>query len=53
VPILLLGSAYWRRIINFEALVEEGAIDEEDLKLFEFVDSAEEAWQLIKTYYDL
>ncbi len=53
VPILLLGSAYWRRIINFEALVEEGAIDEEDLKLFDYVDSAEEAWQMIKKYYNL
>ncbi len=53
VPILLLGSAYWRRIINFEAMVEEGMIDEKDLGLFRFVDTAVEAWQVIKKYYDL
>lgn len=53
VPVLLLGSEYWRRVINFDALVEEGAVDEADLKLFKYVDSAEEAWQIIKTYYDL
>ena len=53
VPIILLGSEYWQRIINFEAMVEEGVIDEEDLALFQFVDSAEEAWKLIKKYYNL
>ena len=53
VPILLLGKAYWRRVINFEELVNEGTIGEEDLDLFEYVDSAEEAWQVIKTHYDI
>ena len=53
VPIILLGSEYWQRIINFEAMVEEGVIDEEDLALFQFVDSAEEAWKIIKKYYNL
>jgi hypothetical protein len=52
VPVLLMGREYWQRIINFDALVEEGTIDEHDLALFEYVDSAEEAWQVIKTYYD-
>lgn len=52
VPILLLGSEYWQRIINFEAMVEEGVVDEEDLTLFQFVDSAEEAWKVIKKHYN-
>ena len=34
---------YWQRIINFDALVDEGTIDENDLCLFDYVDSAEEA----------
>lgn len=51
VPIVLLGRDYWRRIINFEELVDEGMIDEHDLSLFQFVDTAEEAWQIIRTYY--
>ena len=53
VPILLLGSEYWQRIINFQVMVEEGMIEEKDLALFQFVDSAEEAWQVIKKYYQL
>jgi len=51
VPVLLFGSEYWRRVINFDVLVEEGAIDEDDLQLFEFVDSTEEAWKIIKKHY--
>lgn len=51
LPILLLGKEYWQRVINFEALVDEGMIDEHDLSLFQFVDTAEDAWQIIKTYY--
>lgn len=53
VPILLLGSDYWRRVINFEALVEEGTIDEADLDIFEYVDSAAEAMKSINNFYDL
>lgn len=53
VPIVLLGREYWQRIINFEAMLEEGVIEEEDLALFQFVDTAEEAWVLIKKYYNL
>jgi len=53
VPVLLLGREYWQRIIDFDAMVEEGMIDEEHLALFEFVDSAEEAWRIIKAHYKL
>ena len=44
VPIVLIGRDYWRRLINFEALVEDGMIDSADLSLFSFADTAEEAW---------
>ncbi|MEJ2283771.1 MAG: TIGR00730 family Rossman fold protein [Desulfobacterales bacterium] len=47
IPVLLFGQAFWERIVNFEALVEEGTISPEDLDLFVFVDTAEEAWELI------
>jgi uncharacterized protein (TIGR00730 family) len=43
-PIVLFGKSYWTRIINFEALAEEGAILPSDLALFEFADTAEEGW---------
>ena len=44
VPIVLLGRDYWRRIVNFDALVEDGMVDAADLTLFSFADTAEEAW---------
>jgi uncharacterized protein (TIGR00730 family) len=48
VPIVLFGSAHWKRLINFEVLVEEGAISEQDLQLFSYVDTVEEAWRVIR-----
>ncbi|WP_213741917.1 LOG family protein [Bradyrhizobium sp. dw_411] len=43
-PIVLFGESYWRRIINFGALVEEGMITADDLHLFEFAETAEDGW---------
>jgi len=51
LPIVLLGSKYWQKIINFDLMIEEGVIMQEDLELFEIVDTAEEAWQIINNYY--
>jgi len=51
VPILLFGRDYWERIIDFEAIVDEGTIDIDDLNLFSFVESADEAWAYIKAFY--
>ncbi|MBI1775104.1 MAG: LOG family protein [Proteobacteria bacterium] len=44
LPIVLVGRSYWQRVINFEALLEAGAIDRDELGLVELVDSAEDAW---------
>jgi uncharacterized protein (TIGR00730 family) len=44
-PVVLIGRAHWPRIIGFEALVEEGLIERDDLNLFEIVDEPEEAWE--------
>src|SRR5690606_4487122 len=43
-PIVMFGESYWRRIINFDALVEEGTIAAADLNLFEFAETAEDGW---------
>jgi hypothetical protein len=48
MPILFFGRDYWQRVVNFEALVEEGVISERDLNLFEFVETADEAWERIR-----
>jgi uncharacterized protein (TIGR00730 family) len=44
VPLLLFGEAFWREIINFDALVNAGTIAPEDLDLFRFVETGEQAW---------
>jgi uncharacterized protein (TIGR00730 family) len=53
VPILLFGSDYWKRLINLDVLVEEGAISPDDLELFQYVDDPKVAWQHIVKFYDL
>ncbi|MEE9427798.1 MAG: TIGR00730 family Rossman fold protein [Paracoccaceae bacterium] len=43
IPILLFGEEFWRRIINWDALADAGTISADDLKLFRFVNTAQEA----------
>ena len=47
IPVLLFGRSYWERIINFSALIDEGMISSQDLELFQFVETAEEACRII------
>ena len=51
VPIVLFGHDFWNRVVNFEALVEEGTISPDDLDLFKIVETAEEAWDYICERY--
>jgi uncharacterized protein (TIGR00730 family) len=51
MPILFFGRDYWNRVVNFEAMVEEGVIAERDLDLFEFVETADEAWAKVRSHY--
>ena len=44
IPILLFGREFWNRVVNFEALAEEGVISPRDLELLHFVETADEAW---------
>ena len=53
IPILLFGEDFWNRVINFEALAEEGTINREDLNLFRWCETAEDAWNHITSFYDL
>jgi uncharacterized protein (TIGR00730 family) len=53
VPIILFGSNYWKRLVNMDLMVEEGAITAQDLKLFTYVDEADAAWNVIRTFYSL
>ncbi len=53
MPVLLFGQAFWSKVINFEALVEEGTISPGDLRIFTYVETAEEAWEHIARFDDL
>ncbi len=49
IPIILFGREYWNNIINFEYLADLGLILDEHLNLFEYADTASEAWEIIKS----
>jgi len=49
----MFGREFWTRLINFDWLVETGMISPGDEKLFHFVESAEEAWALLESEYDM
>ena len=53
IPILLFGREFWNRVVNFEALAEEGTIARQDLDLFRWCETAEEAWRHIAGFYHI
>ena len=53
MPILLFGEEFWNRVVNFEELMLEGVISPPDLELFQFVETAEEAWAAICAFYEI
>ena len=50
-PILLFGRVFWEKLISFDHLVDTGMISVGDLKLFHFVETAEEAWAFLADHY--
>jgi len=51
LPIVLFGEKFWKYLIDFDYMVEEGTIDEEDGRLFAYADTAIDAWNYIKSFY--
>ncbi|MGB5871748.1 MAG: TIGR00730 family Rossman fold protein [Albidovulum sp.] len=51
VPFLLFGRSFWDGIINWAALADAGTISDEDLALFQYVETAEEAFAAISDFY--
>jgi uncharacterized protein (TIGR00730 family) len=51
IPVLLFGREFWEKVVNFEALVEEGVIAERDLGIFTYVESAAEGWAVVQKFY--
>jgi len=51
--VIVYGEDYWRRIVNFDALVEAGTISPRDLDLFQFANSPQEAFEYLKAHLEL
>lgn len=50
LPIVLFGTDYWKRLINFEVLIEEGMIAPEDMQLLHFCDDPQDAWEHLRRF---
>ena len=48
ILVVIYGSEYWHRIMNFQAFVDAGTVSPEDLNLFKFVDSPEDAFAFLR-----
>ena len=51
LPILLFGRDYWSRVVNFQAMVDEGVISPHDLDLIHWSEDADEAWEFVSDFY--
>ena len=51
LPVVLIGCAYWKRVVDFDFLMEQGAIESEDGEIFWYAETAQEAWQGILDWY--
>ncbi|GAF92763.1 unnamed protein product, partial [marine sediment metagenome] len=51
IPIVLFGREYWDRIIDFQALADEGTIADEHLELLDYAETPDQAWDIIKRFY--
>lgn len=48
IPIILMGREYWQQVIDFQFMADQGTIDDENLDLFYFAETADEAWHVIR-----
>ena len=48
ILVIIYGSEYWNKIINFQAFVDAGAVSPQDLDLFKIVDNPEEAFEFLR-----
>ncbi len=51
LPVLLFGREFWKKVIDFDFLVDEGVVSPEDLDIFRYVETAEEAAGIVEAYY--
>jgi len=53
IPIILYSREYWESVLNFTKMADEGVIDDDDLDLFSYAESPEEAWKVIADFHGI
>ena len=51
MPVVLVGRAFWEKVLNVQHFVDEGLIAPEDVHLFRYAETADETWRHIVDYY--
>jgi len=52
-PVILVSKSFWMEMVNFKQMIEFGVIDKTDLEGVYFVETAQEAWNIIRDWYSL
>jgi uncharacterized protein (TIGR00730 family) len=52
-PIILVGKEFWTGMVKFGQMIEFGVIDEIDMQVIHFAETAQEAWSIIRNHYQL
>jgi len=52
IPIIMFGREFWEKVIDFQFIADEGTIDDADLDLFRYAETAEEAWEMIQQFHN-
>lgn len=53
IPIILVGKEFWSKVVNVKALSDYGVINPDDCRMYQVVDTAQEAWDIIAKFYRL
>lgn len=52
-PIILYSKEYWDNVVNFQFLADEGVIRDDHLSLFEYAETPQQAWQIVKEFHGI
>ncbi len=50
VAVIIYGSDYWKKVINFDEMIHHGVISKEELELFRFIDTPQEAFRYLREF---
>lgn len=48
LPVVLFGTDYWKKVINFDEMIKFGTISKDDMKLFNFFDDVDKTFAFLK-----